>query len=431
VGIDESELPLMLPEVERFEPTGTGESPLAALTDWIETTCPKCAGPARRETNTMPQWAGSCWYYLRYIDPHNADRLVDPDKERSWMPVDLYVGGAEHAVLHLLYARFWHMFLHDQGLVSTPEPFGALRNQGMILGFSYRYYEGEQGEPHPASEVNVLKEEAGRAVLEDGGSPVREKWIAAQDVEWQGEGNKRQATHPQLPGLVLEEVTEKMSKSRGNVVNPDEVISRYGADVVRMYEMFMGPLEASCPWSTEGIEGVHRFLLRAWRLCTDRPITDEPAPEPVLRLRHRTVKSVTGRLESMEFNTALSDMMVYVNELTRLQAVPREDLETLARLMAPYAPHMTEEVWERLGHDTSIHLARWPGFEEDLAMSQTINRGVQVNGKLRGEIETAADAPDDEVWAAAEAVPNVQKHLEGKNVQRIRIVPRLVIFKAG
>jgi leucyl-tRNA synthetase len=427
VALPESELPLVLPEVERFEPTGTGESPLAALEEWIATSCPACGGPARRETNTMPQWAGSCWYYLRYLDPRNAERLVDAERERRWMPVDLYVGGAEHAVLHLMYARFWHMFLYDEGVVSTPEPFRALRNQGMILGFSYRYYVDGDDAPHPSSEVRVVREEANRAVLADG-RVVREQWVGAAEVAWTGEGAKRRPMHPAIPGLELEEVTEKMSKSRGNVVNPDEVIERYGADVMRMYEMFMGPLEASCPWSTEGIEGVHRFLMRAWRLYADRPVDGSGG---LVRLRHRTVMSVTRHLEALEFNTALSDLMVYVNELTPLEGASRADLETLALLVAPWAPHLAEEAWERLGHATSVHLASWPAYDEELAAELTVSRGVQVDGRLRGEIRTAADAPEDEIWAAAESVPNVARHLEGRRVVRVRIVPRLVIFKTG
>ncbi|MBW2262382.1 MAG: leucine--tRNA ligase [Deltaproteobacteria bacterium] len=426
VAVPESELPLLLPEVERFEPTGTGDSPLAAIEEWVSTACPKCGGPARRETNTMPQWAGSCWYYLRYLDPTNGEKLVDPDLERHWMPVDLYVGGAEHAVLHLMYARFWHMFLNDQGIVSTPEPFGALRNQGMILGFSYRYYMDEADAPTPSSDVTVIKEAAGRAVHRGDGRTMREAWVAAQDVAWQGEGAMRTPVHPTIPGLVLEEVTEKMSKSRGNVVNPDEVIERYGADVMRMYEMFMGPLEASCPWSTEGIEGVHRFIMRSWRLYADRPSNDE---EGLTRLRHRTVRSITRHLEALEFNTAISDLMVYVNELTRLDEVSTTDLETLALLMAPYAPHLSEEAWERMGRTQSVHLASWPSFDEKLAAAETVSRGVQINGKLRGEITSGAGAAEDEIWQAAEALSNVARYLVGREVTRVRIVPRLVIFK--
>jgi leucyl-tRNA synthetase len=426
VALPESELPLVLPEVERFEPQGAGESPLAALEEWVSTTCPGCGGPARRETNTMPQWAGSCWYYLRYIDPENPDALVDPARERYWMPVDLYVGGAEHAVLHLMYARFWHMFLHDEGVVSTPEPFGALRNQGMILGFSYRHYEDMDGNPSPSSDVRVVREEAGRAVHRQDGRLMRERWVSAEDVRWEGEGSRRRPVHPTIEGLELEEVTEKMSKSRGNVVNPDEVIERYGADVMRMYEMFMGPLEASCPWSTEGIEGVHRFLMRAWRLYADR----EPGEgEGLVRVRHSTIRSVTRHLESLEFNTAISDLMVYVNELTKLPSPAARDLEALALLMAPYAPHFAEEVWERLGHARSIHLESWPAHDEALAASETLKRGVQINGKLRGEIETAVDASEERIWSAAEALPNVRRYLEGRDVTRVRIVPRLVIFK--
>jgi leucyl-tRNA synthetase len=245
-------------------------------------------------------------------------------------------------------------------------------------------------------------------------------------VEWQGEGVKRTPVHPAIPGLVLEEVTEKMSKSRGNVVNPDEVIERYGADVMRMYEMFMGPLEASCPWSTEGIEGVHRFLMRSWRLFADRPAGDG---EGLVRLRHRTVRSVTRHLEALEFNTAISDLMVYVNELTKQGEAAAADLEALSLLLAPYAPHFSEEAWEKMGRTQSVHLASWPSYDDELAAAEQVSRGVQINGKLRGEITTEADASEDDVWQAAEALSNVARYLEGRKVTRVRIVPRLVIFK--
>jgi leucyl-tRNA synthetase len=415
VALPEAELPLLLPEVDKYEPTGTGESPLATLEDWVKTSCPRCAGPARRETNTMPQWAGSCWYYLRYIDNRNERALVDPAKEKYWMAVDLYVGGAEHAVLHLLYARFWHRVLHDAGIVSTPEPFRALRNQGMILGFSYRYLKDEEGRVYPSS-AGTLSEE--HWTLKDSGREVMEKSVQIKDVKWDGE----RPLHPDHPGLVLEEFTAKMSKSRGNVVNPDEIIAEYGADVMRLYEMFMGPFEVSCPWNTRDIEGVNRFLHRAWRVFGEDRRAATAAPDALLRLRHKTIRKVTQDIESMGFNTAIAQLMTYVNEITKQSASHPEDLRALALLLSPLAPHFAEEVWQLLGERQSIFLSPWPAYDEALTIDEMVTLVVQVNGKKRGTCQVPLGIGEAAALEAARA--EVKSHLEGKQEVKAIYVAR-------
>ncbi len=361
-ALPEEMLPVRLPETSDFRPKGTGESPqrpLAALSDWVNTTDPATGRPAVRETNTMPQWAGSCWYYLRFLDPRNAEALVDPAREKYWMPVDLYVGGAEHAVLHLLYARFWHKVLYDIGVVSTLEPFPKLVHQGIILG----------------------------------------------------------------------ENNAKMSKSRGNVVNPDLVIDRYGADALRLYEMFLGPLEAMKPWSTKGVEGVTRFLDRVWRLVVEEDgslspaIVDEAVAPETARLVHQSVRKVTEDVEALKFNTAVSQMMVLVNELTRLERRPRAALESLALLLAPFAPHIAEELWRRLGHGESLARGPWPTWDPALCVEDTVTLAVQVNGKLRGTLELARGTGKDEALAAARADERVQRHLEGQVIRKVIHVP--------
>ncbi|ABB24490.1 leucine--tRNA ligase [Pelodictyon luteolum] len=357
----ETDLPLRLPEVEAYQPTETGESPLANIPEWLYGTDGK--GAFRRETNTMPQWAGSCWYYLRFIDPRNSEHLVDAEKEHYWMNVDLYIGGAEHAVLHLLYARFWHKVLYDLKVVSTKEPFQKLFNQGMILG-------------------------------EDG---------------------------------------EKMSKSRGNVIPADHVLEKYGADAVRLYEMFLGPLEQVKPWNTNGIEGVSRFLNRVWRLVhpdTEGPaaVLDEAAmPGELLRRMHKTVKKVREDTECLKFNTAIAEMMVFVNDLHRTGNRNREAIETLVLLLAPYAPHISEELWEALGHPESIARAPFPTFDPALAANDVLTIAVQVNGKLRGTFEAAKDASKEEMLEAARAVESVRKFIEGSTVVKEIVVPGKLI----
>ncbi len=427
-ALPEEQLPLRLPDVDNYQPSGTGESPLATIREWVETEDPASGHPALRETNTMPQWAGSCWYYLRYIDPHNDGMLIDPEKERYWMPVDLYVGGVEHAVLHLLYARFWHKVLFDAGVVSTPEPFQRLVNQGMILGFSYRYFQqGEDGAPIGHNEVH--KDGEGFVRTADGAS-VLPRYIAIPDVLWRDET----PYHPEHPELELEVLTEKMSKSRGNVVNPDDVVAEYGADALRLYEMFMGPLEQVKPWDTRGVSGVRRFLNRAWRVAIDdrtgevhERVQDTQYTPELLRSVHHTIRKVTDDTESMRFNTAISAMMELVNEMGRMEAVPREAVETLALLLSPYAPHIAEEIWRRLGHDKSLANEAWPTYDEAHLKADTITVAVQVNGKVRAKIEVDADASKDDVLAQAKAHDRVSNHLEGKTLVREIYVPGRIV----
>jgi leucyl-tRNA synthetase len=359
--LPEQQLPLPLPETTKFTPSGTGESPLANLGDWLATTDPASDKPARRETNTMPQWAGSCWYYLRFIDPHNQERLIDPKKEQYWMPVDLYVGGSEHAVLHLLYSRFWHKVLYDIGVVTTPEPFMKLVHQGIVLG----------------------------------------------------------------------EDNQKMSKSRGNVVNPDEMIDRFGADAVRLYEMFMGPLEAMKPWSTRGVEGVTRFLERVWRLIVNEQgglsaaiVPSAPTVEQQ-RILHQTIKKVTEDIEHLRLNTAISQMMVFTNEMTKLDQRPRSLIEPFLLVLAPFAPHITEELWARLGHSPSISQQAWPDFDPALTVSDRLTIPVQVNGKLRGRIEVGVDAGRPEVEARARQ--EAGEWLQGKEPKKTVYVDKKLI----
>jgi leucyl-tRNA synthetase len=389
VPVPESQLPVRLPDVETYAPTGTGESPLAGIADWVATTCPKCGGPAKRETNTMPQWAGSCWYYLRYLDPKDDARAFDPQAEKEWMSVDLYVGGAEHAVLHLLYARFWHKVLFDMGLVSTKEPFQKLRHQGTVLSYSYQDSLGRYHEP---SEVAMKNDK-----------PV----LAAT-------------------GEALTMAVEKMAKSKLNGVNPDDVIRDYGADVMRLYEMFMGEFELPKPWDSRAIEGVNRFVKRVWRLVEEHDSARVPAGDPHLRLRHKTIKRVTADLERMQFNTVISALMEYVNDLVAGGAT-LEDLRTLVKLAGPFAPHLGDEAWERLRGDAgAIFLidAPWPTYDDALTIDERVTVGVQVDGKLRGSVELARDASEEEARAAALAIPNVAKHLEGRVIKKL-------IYKAG
>lgn len=357
-ALDESELPLGLPEVADYKPTGTGEPPLAKAKDWLFVTLPD-GTKARRETNTMPQWAGSCWYYLRYTDPKNEQAAFDPEKERYWLPVDLYIGGAEHAVLHLLYSRFWHKLLYDLGYTSSPEPFKKLVNQGMILG----------------------------------------------------------------------EDNQKMSKSRGNVINPDAVIEQYGADSMRLYEMFMGPLEATKPWSMQGVEGVHRFLGKVWRTIIDTEtgevcstVQDASADEETARLLHQTIKKVGGDIEGFAFNTAISQMMIFVNHLARQDIRPKHIVETFVLLLAPFSPHIAEELWQRLGHTATLAYEPWPAFDEALCKEKEIELAVQVLGKIKDKIVVAADADEATIQQKALACEKVQAALDGKTPKKIIVI---------
>ena len=431
------DLPVLLPEVESFRPTGTGEPPLAAARGWVETTEPASGQPALRETNTMPQWAGSCWYFLRFLDPQNAENPWDADPEQYWMPVDLYVGGVEHAVLHLLYARFWHHVLYDCGLVSTPEPFQRLVNQGMILGFSYRYYQDEQGHRYAAHAVEKINrdgsEGAEYSLKADPTKHLSVEYVSVDQVVWRDD----KPYHPDDTDLELEPQTDKMSKSRGNVVNPDVVIAEYGADALRCYEMFMGPLEQVKPWNTRSVAGVYRFLHRAWALIIAdtgslrSDIADvEPQPEEALtRLFHKTVKKVTEDIEGMRFHTALSALMVFVNDAQKAAHLPRVLAEGFVLLLAPFAPHLGEELWQRLGHTDTLAYETWPAYDPDLIQDDTVTVAVQVNGKFRATIELAADADKEATLGAARNQDKVAAYLAGKTIRREIVVPgRLVNF---
>jgi leucyl-tRNA synthetase len=364
-AVPEDQLPVDLPHLDDFKPHGRPEPPLdKAPDDWLY---PVIDGTRyKRETNTMPQWAGSCWYYLRFLDPNNNKAPIDPAIEKAWMPVDLYIGGAEHAVLHLLYSRFWHKVLYDRGVVSSPEPFQKLVNQGMILG----------------------------------------------------------------------ENNEKMSKSRGNVINPDEVVREYGADALRLYEMFMGPLEATKPWSMEGVNGVYNFLGRVWRMIIDdrtetmalnAGVTDGAPNDEELRVLHRTIRAVTEDVAKLSFNTAIARMMEFTNFFTKQDRRPRAVLEPFVLLLSPFAPHMAEELWQALGHTQTLAYEPWPKHDEALLVESTIELPVQVNGKVRSKITVPADADNGAILLAAKADAKVADHINGKKIMKEIVVPgRLV-----
>lgn len=355
--VPEDELPLRLPKTDDIKPSGTGESPLANLDDWVNVV-DENGRHGKRETNTMPQWAGSSWYFLRYVDPHNQAALADYNKLKQWLPVDLYVGGAEHAVLHLLYARFWHKFLYDLGVVPTKEPFQRLVNQGMILGDNH----------------------------------------------------------------------EKMSKSKGNVVNPDDIVEQYGADTLRLYEMFMGPLDASIAWSEDGLSGAHKFIKRIWNLLIDDQdrLRDRVTTEndgSLDRIYNQTVKKVTDDFEQLHFNTAISQMMVFVNQCYKADALPLEYVEGFVKLIAPLTPHIAEELWTKLGHVGSIAYAQWPTYDESKLEEDTVEIIVQVNGKLRAKLTASQNITKDELEKQALAAEKVQHHLEGKTIRKVIVIP--------
>jgi len=358
VPIPEEDLPVKLPEVESYEPTGTGESPLAAITDWVNITCPKCGGKAKRETNTMPQWAGSCWYYLRYIDPKNNQALVDKKKEKYWSPVDFYVGGAEHATRHLIYARFWHKFLFDIGVVNYEEPFIKLKHVGLIMG-------------------------------EDG---------------------------------------RKMSKRWGNVVNPDEMVEKYGADSLRVYEMFMGPFEQACNWNTSGMVGARKFLDKILILAETKKYQDQ-SDKKIISLLHKTIKKVSEDITEFRFNTAISAMMILVNEITdyknkhEVLPIKKEDFRNIIKLLAPFAPHLAEEIWEKLDGKKSIFLNSWPAYDTALIKDELVNLVVQVNGKLRATLELPHDINEEDAFKEAEKQDNIKKWLEGKQIIKKIFIP--------
>jgi leucyl-tRNA synthetase len=396
VALPDDALPLLPPELDDYKPAPTGEPPLARAPRWVQTTDPATGAPALRETNTMPQWAGSCWYYLRFLDPDNDRAIVDPEKERYWMPVDLYVGGAEHAVLHLLYARFWHKVLYDIGVASTKEPFRKLFNQGMILAYAYRDVAGKYYETKTVTE----RDEHHFA----GNIPVTQK-------------------------------IEKMSKSRFNVVNPDDIVAAYGADALRLYEMFMGPLEMTKPWQTSAVHGMRHFLERAWRLvCDDQaPISprlvDVPPDQRLLRLEHQTVRAVTEGIEDLRLNTSIARLMELVNALTPLAQRPRSVVQSLVLLLAPFAPHLCEELWHVLGHDESLAYAPWPIFDAELARDEQREYVVQLNGRIRHKIVADADIAADTFVALIKADQRVKQLLAGKEIVNEIVVPgRLVNF---
>ncbi|MEM5016033.1 leucine--tRNA ligase [Metabacillus indicus] len=357
-AVPEEELPLTLPKTTEIRPSGTGESPLAVIEEWVNVTDPATGKKGRRETNTMPQWAGSCWYYLRYIDPNNAEHLADPEKIKQWLPVDTYIGGAEHAVLHLLYARFWHKVLYDLGIVPTKEPFQKLFNQGMILG----------------------------------------------------------------------ENNEKMSKSKGNVVNPDDIVASHGADTLRLYEMFMGPLEASIAWSEKGLDGARRFLDRVWRLFVEdngalnAKVTDSTS-DSLERVYHQTVKKVTEDYEGLRFNTAISQLMVFINEAYKATVLPKSYMEGFVKLLSPVAPHLAEELWEKLGHEGTVSYETWPAYDEGKLVEDEVEIVVQVNGKVKAKLHVPKDATREEMQELALSDVDVKEQVDGKTIRKIIAVP--------
>ncbi|NRS16807.1 leucine--tRNA ligase [Brevibacillus sp. HB1.4B] len=357
--VPESELPIVLPKTKEIKPSGTGESPLANISEWVNTVDPETGMKARRETNTMPQWAGSCWYFLRFIDPHNDKAMADPDKLKEWLPIDIYIGGAEHAVLHLLYARFWHKFLYDIGVVPTKEPFQKLFNQGMILG----------------------------------------------------------------------ENNEKMSKSKGNVVNPDDIIDSHGADTLRMYEMFMGPLDASIAWSTKGLDGARRFLDRVYRLFVgdngelNGKIVETSNVAGMERVYHQTVKKVTEDYEGLRFNTGISQLMVFVNEAYKAEVLPKKFMEDLVKMLSPIAPHLGEELWEKLGHSESLAYEAWPTYDEAKLVEDEVEIVLQINGKNKEKLLIASDSTQEQMEEMAKNNEMIKELIEGKTIVKVIAVP--------
>ncbi len=400
-ALSETELPMKLPEMEDFKPTGTPEPPLSKAKDWLR--YERDGKTYTRETNTMPQWAGSCWYYLRYIDPKNSNRFVDAAKEKYWMPVDLYVGGAEHAVLHLLYSRFWHKVLFDLGHVSTPEPFQRLINQGIILG--EMEYQTVEATPRKVQESEVEKTGSTYSLKSDA-------------------------------GVKVEAQSFKMSKARGNVVNPDDIVKDYGADSFRLYEMYLGPLEAQKPWNTRDIIGMYRFLNSVWRnfVGDDESgkmvvIDNTPIPEALDRMMHRTIKKVGEDIEGLHFNTAIAELIKLNNEVTGSSSVSRELAENFTLMLAPFAPHIAEEMWWRLGHHKSLTRRPWPTYDPAKLIETSIELPVQVNGKLRDRIVVAADATEETIFNQAAATDKVLPWLKDKTIHKKLYVPkRLVNF---
>ena len=422
IACDESELPLLLPELEDYHP-GDPEGPLARALEWRF--FQRDGKWFARETNTMPQWAGSCWYYLRYLDPHNDEAIFSEQAYDDWMPVDLYVGGAEHAVLHLLYARFWHKVLYDAGVVKHAEPFTKLVHQGMILGQSFRYYdvvdaEGATVRSLAGDDPNVRHDRDQGYSVKSTSEQVEPRFVNETDVVVDGKGFK----HKTL-GINVTVVNEKMSKARGNVVNPDDVVGEFGADSLRVYEMFMGPLEQVKPWQTSGIQGVRRFLDRVDAVAR-RPL-EGSMDEETAKLVHRTVKKVGEDIETLRLNTAVSAMMILTNHLAAQDAPPREAVEKLLLCLSPFAPHLAEELWAAIGNEPSISARDWPDFDAALCVDDVVEIAVQVNGKVRAKIELARDADEAAAREAALAEENVQKHVDGKPVRKVVYVPGRIV----
>jgi len=356
VPVPEKELPVVLPNVKSYEPTGTGESPLASISKWVNTKCPKCKGPAKRETNTMPQWAGSCWYYLRYMDPKNKKSLVDSKKEKYWGPVDVYVGGAEHATRHLIYARFWHKFLFDIGVVSTKEPFVRLKNQGLIMG-------------------------------PDG---------------------------------------KKFSKRSGNGIKPEDIVKTFGADTMRIYEMFMGPFDGTANWSTDNIVGSRRFIERVWNV-QNKVDKNAETDKDLMRVMHQSIKKVGEDIESFSMNTAISALMIFLNEIEKKDKIPVDIYQTLLKLLAPFAPHMVDEIAITLGSKKSLYLEKWPEYDKKMLIADTVKIAIQVNGKLRGVVEVSNNAEEDIVKREALKIESVVKWVEGKEIKKVIYIKNKLI----
>uniref|UniRef100_A0ACD5TRX5 Uncharacterized protein n=1 Tax=Avena sativa TaxID=4498 RepID=A0ACD5TRX5_AVESA len=422
VPLSENELPLTLPELDEFTPTGTGEPPLTKATDWVKTTDLLTGKPATRETSTMPQWAGSCWYYLRFMDPKNSSTLVDKAKESYWGPVDIYVGGAEHSVLHLLYARFWHKVLYDIGVVSTKEPFKCLINQGLILGeVEYTAYRDNEGRWVSADSDSSFIDCHQEKVSADKITKVGDHYVLKDD-----------------PEIRLNARAYKMSKSRGNVINPDDVVSEYGADSLRLYEMFMGPLRDSKTWSTGGIEGVHRFLGRTWRLVVGAPLPDgsykdgtmatdnEPTFEQ-LRVLHKCIARVSEEIQETRFNTAISAMMEFVNAAYKWDTQPKSVIDSFVLLLAPFAPHLAEELWFRLGHSQSLAYEQFPEAKDEYLKESEVVLPVQINGKTRGTILVDKECSEDDVFQKAASDEKLSKYLNGKGIKKRIYVPGRIL----
>ncbi|MEL0095836.1 MAG: leucine--tRNA ligase [Planctomycetaceae bacterium] len=430
-GVREEDLPVDLPYLEDYKPHGRPEPPLAkADDDWLY---PEIDGKRyRRETNTMPQWAGSCWYYLRYIDPTNDECFIDPEKEKAWMPVDLYVGGAEHAVLHLLYARFWHKVLYDRGHVTTAEPFQRLVNQGMILGeMEFSVYQDVSGN---WVSVNTVSRDDEGVYRQQDGSEVQQVKLSEDQVTKNGDT----FVLADDQSVRVDARSFKMSKSRGNVINPDEIVENYGADSLRLYEMFMGPLTATKPWAMSGVNGVKGFLDRVWRMIVNdradslelnEAVSDVESDADALKMLHKTIQAVTRDTENLDFNTAIARMMEFVNYFTKQKIRPRSVMQPFVLLLAPYAPHIAEELWQLLGAVDSLAYEPWPKFDESLLVESTVEIPIQIKGKVKSRIQVASDISKDDLEQAARDDAKMQELLADSEVVKVIVVPgRLVNF---